>query len=105
MRLMAYVVHLTLVMQLLFLALAAGETKISNLLIKRVVEAYQNSDVKVNVNASIKKYVIESRGYSKMGRDQAFDTVDDLLKQYCESPDIIQLKDDIISAHVQSAGH
>lgn len=103
MRLMTYVVHLILVMQLLFLVLAAEETKISSLLIKRVVEVYHNSDVKVDVHASVKKYVMESGGLSKMGRDQAFDTVDGLLKRYCESPDMIQLKDDILSARALAA--
>lgn len=99
MRLMTYIVHLILVMQLLFLVLAAGGTKISKPLIRRVVEVYKDSDVKDNVDASVKKYVKESLGFGKMDRDQAFETVAGLLKQYCESPNIIQLKDNILSTH------
>ncbi|KZP05817.1 hypothetical protein FIBSPDRAFT_1053887 [Athelia psychrophila] len=102
-RLMAYVVNLVLVMQLLFLVLAAGKTKISTPLIKRVIEAYHDSDVKVAVQVSIKTYVTESGGFSKMGRDKAFDTVDGLLKRYCESKEISDLTKEILSSNVLAA--
>ncbi|KZP02187.1 hypothetical protein FIBSPDRAFT_970314 [Athelia psychrophila] len=102
-RLMTYVVNLVLVMQLLFLVLAAGKAKMSTPLIKRVIEAYHDSDVKVAVQVSIKTYVTESGGFSKMGRDKAFDTVDGLLKRYCESKEISDLTKEILSSNVLAA--
>ncbi|KZP08876.1 hypothetical protein FIBSPDRAFT_964416 [Athelia psychrophila] len=98
-RLMVYVVNLVLVMQLLFLVLADGNTKISSPLIQRVIEVYRSSDVRVEVHASIKKFVTESGGFGGVGRDQAFDLVDGLLKRYCESTEISLLKNQIISAN------
>ncbi|KZP15884.1 hypothetical protein FIBSPDRAFT_895403 [Athelia psychrophila] len=104
MRLMAYVVDLILVMQLLFLVLAGNKAKISKPLIICVVEVYQDSIVKAEVHTKIKTYVTESGVLNRMGRDQAFDTVDGLLKRYCESPDIVQLKDHVLSARGPAAG-
>ncbi|KZP30059.1 hypothetical protein FIBSPDRAFT_142700 [Athelia psychrophila] len=98
-RLMEYIVNLVLVMQLLFLVLATSKTEISNPLIKSVIEVYRDSGVKARVHTSIKQYVAESRGLSKMGRDPAFDTVDRLLKQYCGGTEISRLKDQILSAN------
>ncbi|KZP15872.1 hypothetical protein FIBSPDRAFT_832298 [Athelia psychrophila] len=104
MRLMAYVVNLILVMQLLFLVLAGEKTKISKPLIMCVVEVYRDSIVKAEVHARIKTYVTESGALNRMGRDHAFETVDELLKRYCENTDIVQLKDDVLSAHGLAAG-
>ncbi|KZP15875.1 hypothetical protein FIBSPDRAFT_1047820 [Athelia psychrophila] len=104
MRLMAYVVDLILVMQLLFLVLAGEKAKISKPLIMCVVEVYRDSIVKAEVHTKIKTYVTESGVLNRMGRDQAFDTVDGLLKRYCESPDIVQLKDHVLSARGPAAG-
>lgn len=104
MRLMAYVVDLILVMQLLFLVLAGEKTKISMPLIPRVVEVYRDSDVKAAVHARIKKYVTEPGALNRMGRDQAFDTIAGLLEHYCESPDIVQLKNNVLSAHGRATG-
>lgn len=96
---MAYVVHLCLVMQLLFLVLSVEQAKISSTLIIRVIEVYRDSDVKVIVHVSIEKYVAESAGFGMMGRDQAFDVVvDRLLERYCESTEISDLKNEILSA-------
>ncbi|KZP16637.1 hypothetical protein FIBSPDRAFT_794309 [Athelia psychrophila] len=96
-RLMAYVVNLVLVMQLLFFVLAGGQTKISSPLFKRVIEVYRDSDVKAEVHRSIKEYVKASGAFSTVGRDQAFDTVERLLKRYCESSEISDLKTEILS--------
>ncbi|KZP28065.1 hypothetical protein FIBSPDRAFT_1039762 [Athelia psychrophila] len=104
MRLMAYVVDLILVMQLLFLVLAGDKTKISKPLIMCVVEVYRDSIVKAEVHARIKTYVTESGALNRMGRDQAFETVDGLLKRYCENTDIVQLKDHVLSARGPTAG-
>ncbi|KZP28061.1 hypothetical protein FIBSPDRAFT_1039759 [Athelia psychrophila] len=104
MRLMAYVVDLILVMQLLFLVLAGEKAKISRPLIMCVVEVYRDSIVKAEVHTKIKTYVTETGVLNRMGRDQAFNTVDGLLKRYCESPDIVQLKDHVLSARGPAAG-
>lgn len=95
---MEYVVNLVLVMQLLFLVLAAGKTEISSLLIKRVIEVYRDSDVKFDVHEAIEKSVAKSKGFTKGGRDEAFETVDELLNRYCESTEISLLTDKIMSA-------
>ncbi|KZP07192.1 hypothetical protein FIBSPDRAFT_875784 [Athelia psychrophila] len=103
---MAYVVDLILVMQLLFLflVLAGEKAKISKPLIMCVVEVYRDSIVKADVHTRIKTYITESGGLNRMGRDQAFDTVNGLLKRYCESHDIVQLKDHVLSARGPAAG-
>ncbi|KAF7969974.1 hypothetical protein HWV62_25458 [Athelia sp. TMB] len=98
MRLMAYVVNLILVIQLLFLALAGGRCELDSALIKTVVTLYKDSNAKSEIHESIRRYATGSLSIWN-GRDQAFEIVSGLIKQYYDCPEIRDLKDKIIVAH------
>ncbi|KAF7972814.1 hypothetical protein HWV62_17008 [Athelia sp. TMB] len=97
MRLMAYVVNLILVMQLLFLALADRRCELTSSLIKTVVALYRDSHVKSEIHAKIKTYA--NGGLFSRGRDQTFENVSSLIKEYYDSEGIRELKDKILAVH------
>ena len=97
MRLMAYVVNLILVIQLLFLALAGGKCELDSALIKTVVTLYKDSHVKSEIHAKIRTYATGPLSIWS-GRDQAFENVAGLIKEYYDCPEIRELKDRILAA-------
>ncbi|KAF7973926.1 hypothetical protein HWV62_13986 [Athelia sp. TMB] len=86
MRLMAYVVNLILVVQLLFLVLADRRCELTSSLIKTVVALYRDSHVKSEIHAKIKVYA--NGGLFSKGRDQTFENVSSLIKEYYDSEGI-----------------
>ena len=98
MRLMAYVVNLILVMQLLFLAVAGGRCELSSPLIKTVIRLYKDSDVKSEIHIKIQTYANGSL-FAGKGRDQTFEYISGLIREYYDCREIRELKDKILAAH------
>lgn len=93
-RLMAYVVNLTLVMQLLFLVLAGGRCELKQPLIKTVVRRYKASPVKSAIHTKIQAYKINNL-FSGKGRDQAFENVSGLIREFYDCAEIHKIKNSI----------
>ncbi|KAF7969973.1 hypothetical protein HWV62_25456 [Athelia sp. TMB] len=98
MRLMAYVVHLILVMQLLFLVLAGGRCELSSPLIKTVITLYKDSHVKSELHIKIQTYA-NGPLFAGKGRDQTFEYISSLIREYYDCLEIRELKDKILAAH------
>lgn len=92
---MAYLVDLTLVMQLLFSAIANAHP-VSRRLIKLTANAYKQSKTKKHVHLAIENYV---HGMKPSGTesDGALDIVEGLIKQYSRVPEMDALKNSILS--------
>jgi len=93
---MAYIVDLTLVMQILFCRVSQDNLKISRTLVKRVWGLYESSDLKGYIHSEIARYVRDCGVLNIARPDAAMDKIVDLINETrISSEQLIQLEDSI----------
>lgn len=96
-HLMTYIVDLILVMQILFLAAGSTKRPILRHVIKLVVGAYKESIVKTQVHSAIQQYVNSAGVFVGADRDNAFNTVTNLINRYRKDPEIREILAEILA--------
>jgi hypothetical protein len=83
---MAYIIDLTLVMQIIF-CLADGKYPTSRRLIKAAVKSYVDSNFKETMHNKVRNHVKEAKVYMSKTRDTTLEKIIDLVNSYPMNPD------------------
>lgn len=78
---MAYIIDLTLVMQIVF-SLAEGKHQTSRRLIKLAFMGYAESTIKVDVHLAIGNYIKQTKFYAPGGPDVTLEKIVEIINKY-----------------------